>query len=118
MKYVLTRVAKCHCGKLNVETKGEPKHIFMCHCEFCQRRTGTSYNVGAWFSKAEIVIEGETKKYTRKGDSGAETTFYFCPYCGSNIFWECFDKLPGLVSVAVGCFADPLWGYDGCAAKP
>ena len=107
MGNVSTRVAKCHCGKLKLETKGEPRHIFQCHCKLCQRRTGTNYGLGAWFSKTDIVIRGQAKKFIRKGESGSESIFYFCPNCGSNLYWECFDKMPSLISVAVGCFADP-----------
>jgi hypothetical protein len=33
-------------------------------------------------------------------------TFHFCPTCGSTVFWE-NAGFPGLVSVAIGNFADP-----------
>jgi hypothetical protein len=101
------RAAKCHCGDLVVETVGEPQDVFMCHCELCQRRTGTSYNLGAWFRTKDVTVTGATKEYVRKGESGSEATFYFCPNCGSNVFWKAEDILPQMVGVAVGCFADP-----------
>ena len=105
----MKRIAKCHCGKLSVKVEGEPENIFMCHCELCQRRTGTSYNLGAWFPETQIFVNGKTKEYVRTGDSGSETIFSFCPNCGSNIYWKSPDALPGLISVAVGCFADPTF---------
>ncbi len=30
----------------------------------------------------------------------------FCPECGTTVFWE-RANLPGMVTMAVGCFADP-----------
>ena len=103
----MKRIAKCHCGELTVEVAGEPEHIFMCHCELCQCRTGTSYNLSAWFPERSVSVRGETKEYVRKGDSGAEATFHFCPTCGSNVYWENQELLPELIGIAVGCFVDP-----------
>jgi hypothetical protein len=103
----MKRLAKCHCGALQVTTTGEPTGVFMCHCTLCQRRTGTSYNLGAWFPRGAVSIEGETKQYVRKGESGADGVFHFCPTCGTNICWEAPEILPGAMGVAVGCFADP-----------
>ena len=35
-------------------------------------------------------------------------TFYFCPHCGSTVYWEPRRK-PEIVAVAVGAFADPAF---------
>ena len=40
-----------------VEVRGEPQFTFMCHCEFCQRRTGTSYHLDAWFPRDAVTLE-------------------------------------------------------------
>jgi hypothetical protein len=103
----MTRTAKCHCGALEVECEGEPDNVVMCHCELCQRRTGTSYNLGAWFSEKDVIISGDVKQYIRTGDAGKTLTFNFCPECGSNVFWRIPEIEPGSVGIAVGCFADP-----------
>ena len=103
----MERVAKCHCGSLSVVASGEPSPVLMCHCELCQRRTGTSYNLGAWYPETDISIQGETKLYARTGDTNSLVKFYFCPNCGSNVFWKAPEIQPGKVAVAVGCFADP-----------
>lgn len=103
----MKRTARCHCGDLEVYTDADPDIVVMCHCELCQRRTGTSYNLGAWFAKQDLHVSGATKQYTRTGDTGLEAVFTFCPRCGSNLFWEVPALRPGDVAVAVGCFADP-----------
>ena len=51
-----------------------------------------------------MEIKGETHSYTRSGDLDIPTTFYFCPDCGSNVYWT---SEPEMIGVAVGCFADP-----------
>ncbi len=104
----MKRKASCHCGRLTVTCDGDPALIAMCHCELCQRRTGTSYNLGAWFGRTDVEIRGEERTYTRAGDSGTEITFHFCPNCGTNIYWDSPEgRFPDMLAVAAGCFADP-----------
>jgi hypothetical protein len=103
----MKRKASCHCGRLSATCAGDPALIAMCHCELCQRRTGTSYNLGAWFGRTDVEIEGEQRAYTRAGDSGTEMTFHFCPKCGTSLYWDSPDgRFPEMLAVAVGCFAD------------
>ena len=45
---------------------------------------------------------------TRDGESGGKVHSYFCPNCGSTIYWKA-DKLPSLIGVAVGALADPKY---------
>lgn len=54
----MKRKASCHCGQLQVVCEGDPTQVIMCHCELCQRRTGTSYNLGAWFNRSDVTVEG------------------------------------------------------------
>jgi hypothetical protein len=53
-----------------------------------QRRTGAIIHNGSRWLKSQVRIEGEHKIYARKGDSGSEIRFHFCPNCGSSVFWE------------------------------
>ena len=83
-----------------------------CHCSFCQRRTGSAFQVGAAFSDdGSIAIAGESKVYNGLESDGAGTangedvTYHFCPTCGSTVFWT-FAGRPIMV-IAVGNFADP-----------
>lgn len=100
-----TRRAACCCGQLNLTTEGEPVRISMCHCFACQRRTGSAFGVQARFPRDKVTIEGRSTTYVRIADSGNPTTFHFCPDCGSTVYYD-LDKLPDMVAVAVGAFAD------------
>jgi hypothetical protein len=101
-----TRVATCTCGQVRVTCAGDPVMVSLCHCADCQKRTGSSFGIAAFFQRQDVETSGVTRHYTRSSDSGSPVTFHFCPNCGSSVFWEPQRK-PGVIAVAVGAFADP-----------
>lgn len=103
----MKRTAACHCRALSLTAEGEPDPVVMCHCDSCKRRTGSSYNLGAWFPEQDVSVTGETKIFRRTGDTNSPLEFYFCPHCGTNLYWKSPEVIPGKVGVAVGCFEDP-----------
>ena len=36
---------QCVCGKVTYTVVGEPARITICHCKWCQRRTGSAFGV-------------------------------------------------------------------------
>ena len=102
----MQRVASCHCGALRVTTAGDPEWVNACHCQACQRRTGTVLHVGAYFARPRVRLEGASRIFARGADSGYRISFHFCPDCGSNLYWVA-SRFPGHVGIAVGGFADP-----------
>jgi len=103
------RIAACSCGQFRLRLKGEPALVSSCHCRACQRRTGSLFGVHAFFRQDQLVaVEGEHRTFSRQADSGNPVTSRFCPDCGSTMYWE-RPSLPGMVTVAVGAFADPTF---------
>ena len=102
------RQARCSCGQLNLDIIGDPVRVSVCHCLECQRRTGSAFGVQARFDRANVRITGQSTEYIRRGDSGLSISFHFCPGCGTTVYWE-FPGCPGVMSVAVGAFADPTF---------
>jgi hypothetical protein len=102
----MKRTATCACGQLQVICAGEPVMISLCHCLDCQRRTGSTYGVAAFFARANVEVRGKFRSYSRSSDSGFAVEFHFCPECGSTVFWEPARK-PDMIAVAVGSFGDP-----------
>lgn len=100
------RTATCACGALRATCEGEPVRVSICHCLACQQRTGSVFGAQARFPKDRVEVSGAFATWRRRGDSGGEASFKFCPTCGSTVCWEA-DGVPGFVSVAVGAFADP-----------
>jgi hypothetical protein len=98
--------ASCSCGALALEVPAQSPLVVACHCLECQRRTGSLFGVGAYFPTDAVTIEGEAREYRRSGTSGGQLRNYFCPTCGSTVYWQA-EKLPGMIAVAVGALAEP-----------
>jgi hypothetical protein len=104
----MTRMAECACGAFKVKVEGEPLVVGACSCTHCQKRTGSVFAVTALFPKDSVqTVSGPFSTFVRSGDLGTRWSIYFCPTCGSSIFWEGTFLPAGLRGVAVGCFADP-----------
>jgi hypothetical protein len=101
-----TKTASCCCQSLKVECKGEPISVSLCNCQDCQRRTGSAFGVAAFYQKEKVQVSGATSCYSTTSNSGYEFSFYFCPNCGSTVYWETSRK-PDVIVVAAGAFADP-----------
>ena len=100
------RRAACSCGQLHLAIGGESVRVSVCNCLECQRRTGAVISNQARFLREQVTFGGQAKTWKRIAESGNELTFYFCPTCGSTVYWE-NEGLAGYILVAVGNFADP-----------
>lgn len=87
---------------------GCARHVLVCHCLECQRRTGTVFSAGAYFQKDRVQIEGDSKLYIRDGQEGRKFRIRFCPQCGTSVYWDGDFRLD-LYGIAVGAFADPAF---------
>ena len=109
----MTRISECACGRVHVSVESEPFLVAICHCNFCQRRTGSVFQVGAYFDRdEELDVQGELKSYNGLeingvgNAAGDSVTYYFCPTCGSTMYWI-REGGTSLLGMAVGNFADP-----------
>ncbi|MGO4504862.1 MULTISPECIES: GFA family protein [unclassified Dyella] len=100
------RVATCSCRQLMLRATEEPLRVSICHCNACQRRTGSVFGVQARFHESAVVIRGNSTAYVRHGETGGSATFYFCPQCGATVYYQ-LDSVEGLVGVPVGAFSNP-----------
>ena len=69
------RMASCACGQLRVTCTGEPQMVSLCHCLDCQRRTGSTYGIAAFYPRAMAKVEGRAQRYERSSDSGFKVEF-------------------------------------------
>lgn len=104
----MSHIAACHCGAVTVTVAdGVPLGVVnMCHCQACQRRTGSQFGSIVWIPEAMAAMTGETRAYARASDEGRRFTSHFCVTCGSNIAFNA-EKNPGMLGIAAGAFADP-----------
>jgi hypothetical protein len=75
----------CLCGKVEFSFEGRIDHFFLCHCEYCQKDTGSSNAANLIslagklnFSKGNEVVKNFKLKSTRHRKS-------FCNECGSSL---------------------------------
>ncbi len=102
------RLAQCACGALTAATEGDPDAVVMCHCQACQRRSGSPFGVGAYWGKDRVAISGAYNSYRRPTDAGRGLTNHFCPICGVTVFFVPENKVD-MVGVPVGAFGDPAF---------
>ena len=109
-----TRTASCACGRLTVTVEGDPLVVTICHCDFCQKMSGSVFQTGAQFGPQQVVeISGETKTFNgleidSVGVAGSEIgiDYHFCTTCGSNVY-RTIAGPSVLFAIAVGNFVDP-----------
>ena len=110
-----TRTAACACGRLRVTVEGEPVVVTLCHCDFCQKMSGSAFQTGAQFAPEHVVeISGEERVYNGlvidgvgvAGSDDIAIDYHFCPTCGANVYRTMDGPFP-MFAVAVGNFVDP-----------
>ena len=103
----MTRTAACSCGQLRVTMNGKPAMVAACSCRECQKSTGSVFGVSSYWPKTLLVaIEGESKVWRRGSDAGRWIDNYFCPTCGSSLYWYA-EAMPDMIGISAGNFADP-----------
>ena len=48
----------CLCGATRYVVTGAPIRAQLCHCRFCQRRTGSSFSVVVAFKEDQVKMQG------------------------------------------------------------
>ena len=69
----------CACGEVRYKTKGEPQVHAVCHCRYCQLRTGSAFGMGAYFPADKVEFNsGEQTQFNYVTVSGNKVTTSFC----------------------------------------
>ena len=99
----------CMCGAVRFKTTGEPSRVTICHCTWCQRRTGTAFGTEVVFNDEQVEMTGDIARYRHVSDeSGRWLEVEFCPRCGTN-FGFTLEAVPGVRTLPAGTFDDPAW---------
>lgn len=114
-----TRTARCACGRVAVTVEGEPGQVYVCHCDFCQRRSGNVFIASATFAEDQVVsIVGETRCYNGLDIDGVGAVatpgginYHFCAVCGSSIYFDMTYPPTGerFYKIALGNFVDAVF---------
>jgi hypothetical protein len=103
----MEHTGRCVCGSIHYACAGEPERVTICHCSWCQRRTGTAFGAEAVYLAHNVAFSGPTPAAYRhtSDESGRWLEIYFCPRCGSNLGFT-LEAVPGVRTIPAGTFDD------------
>ncbi len=86
----------CLCGNVRFVANQPPLRTFACHCNFCQRVTGTSFYAESIFPMEAVQFNsGELRCYEHVSAGSAKKVYvHFCPACGTTVGLT-FERWPG-----------------------
>jgi len=102
------REGGCGCGHLRYRVEGEPIFVNNCHCRLCQRQTGSTSVVNAFFESERVTVtSGALTEFTTKGGSGGDHTICRCATCGTTVF-SYYPRVGRVgTGIRVGSFDNP-----------
>ena len=100
----------CVCGAVRYRVKAQPQAGLVCHCAWCQRRSGSAFAFVAYFSEAQVeFLRGRMTRYEHRSDeTGRWLRIEFCPVCGTPVT-HTTELRPGLRGISAGTLDDKDW---------
>jgi hypothetical protein len=99
----------CLCGRTRYAVRSQPVRVWICHCRFCQRATGSAYLIDPHFEQEdfELLTDAPATYPHRSTGSGRLLKVHFCDTCGTKLYltFEHHDRI-GLFG---GTFDEPGW---------
>ncbi|MEM7432066.1 MAG: GFA family protein [Pseudomonadota bacterium] len=99
----------CLCGAIRYQLTAEPMIVHACHCQRCQKRTGSPYAVNAWIEEHHVeVTQGQPRCATVPGfEGGAPNEYWHCTECTATV-WTVYTSSPkGSRFIPAGTLDDP-----------
>jgi len=85
-----TRHGSCLCRKVTYTISGPPLKTVLCHCNNCQKASGSAFQANASYKRDRFKIlsgEDSIQKYIDNNtNSGSTIHRRFCKSCGSTLF--------------------------------
>lgn len=107
----MSRIAgACLCGSVRYESDAEPAMTGVCHCQDCQRQTGSAFSVIVGVPAGSLRFSGEDHlaDHETRGISGGAVRRRFCRRCGSPIV-SVVEAMPALHFLKAGTLDDRSW---------
>lgn len=93
-------VGSCLCGTVRFKVEGEFDSFYLCHCQLCQKDTGSAHAANLFSSSAKLIWESGTDAVTSFALPGSRHNKSFCKLCGSALP---NTQVAGLLVVPAGC---------------
>ena len=71
---VKRRTASCCCGDLSITVLG----VILCHCDYCQKRTGNVSRVSCWYFDHQIESRTGASGIFNEGPNNQGVDYAFC----------------------------------------
>lgn len=85
---VRKRSGGCQCGNVRYWLTTENIIVYACHCQECQKQTASAFALSVPVLRDDFMIEGPLASYDRSAASGATTSCWFCPACGTRLYHQ------------------------------
>lgn len=97
----------CLCGSIKYSYEAEPLMTAICHCENCQRQTGTAFSIIVGIPEESLTFQQKETlaEYLDHGESGGAVRRHFCKKCGSPIL-SLVESAPGVTFIKAGTLDD------------
>jgi hypothetical protein len=99
----------CLCGDVRYRVRGLPLEAIVCHCNFCQRRTGGAFSIELFFPTENVEFVGAVPKtFEHRNESGRWLRLKFCGQCGTTVGMTA-ERRPIQQALMGGTFDDHSW---------
>ena len=92
-------LGSCLCGTATFEVHGDFDSFYLCHCQHCQKDTGSAHAANLFSQSAKLVWKTGEDAVTSFTLPGTRHSKSFCTLCGSALP---NTQLPGLLVVPAG----------------
>lgn len=90
----------CLCGTVKFEIQGDFESFYLCHCQHCQKDTGSAHAANLFSQSAKLTWLSGADAVTSFTLPGTRHNKSFCKLCGSALP---STKLADLLVVPAGC---------------
>lgn len=108
----VVREGGCLCGEARYLVSGYPEPRGVCHCRYCQLRTGSAFAVLAYFKPENFSLKsGQLTHYGFTSESGKQWDINFCSKCGTTVYYQ-LEAWGDLIGIDSGTFDPPTFFFD------
>jgi hypothetical protein len=105
----IERAGGCLCGELRYALQGDPVMVAACHCQDCQRQSGSAFGMSLLIRREDFHwTSGAPKLWVGRADSGVQKDCAFCGTCGTRIY-NALTSMPATFNVKPGTLDDTSW---------
>ena len=102
----------CLCGEARYVVRGYPEPRGVCHCRYCQLRTGSAFAVLAYFEPDNFSLRsGQLSHYEFTSQSGKKWDVNFCPKCGTTVYYQ-LEVWGDLIGIDGGTIDPPTFFFE------